>query len=90
MRMGPASLPQGEDNAASAPKAKKALFSKAEKSLSELYYDAGLVRAAWKQCNQHHQIRRRKQPLVRLQSGSLRSARYETQMAAFREISQML
>jgi hypothetical protein len=68
----------------------KALSSKAEKSLSELGYRASLVRAARKQRNQHHQVRWRKQPLVRLQSGSLRSARYETQMAALRKIPQML
>lgn len=49
-----------------------------------------LVRAAREQRHQNHQVRQSKQPLVRLDSGRLCSARDKAQMAALREVAQML
>jgi len=48
------------------------------------------VRAAGKQRYQHHQIGQREQPLLRLRAGSLGGPRNHAQVAATREIVQML
>jgi len=49
-----------------------------------------LVSAARKQRDQHHQVRQREQPLVRLLAGRFRGARDEAQVAAFREIADVI
>src|SRR5690349_22162854 len=51
---------------------------------------AGLVRAAREQCHQNHQIRQGEKPLIRLDSRRFRSPRDEPQMAALREVAQVV
>ena len=48
------------------------------------------MRALGKQSYQHHQVRKREQPLVRGHAGGFRGARYKAQMAALCEIVQMI
>jgi hypothetical protein len=50
----------------------------------------GLVRAAREQCHQNHQIRQGEKPLIRLDSRRFRGTRDEPQMAALREIVQVV
>src|SRR5580704_9116306 len=49
-----------------------------------------LVRAARKQRHQHHQIRQRKQPLVRLLTCRFRGARDKAQVPALRKIADVI
>jgi hypothetical protein len=51
---------------------------------------APLVRAARKQCHQHHQVRQGEQPLIRLNSGCFRSPRDKPKMTALREVVQVV
>jgi hypothetical protein len=48
-----------------------------------------LVRAAREQRGQHHQVRQREQPLLRLRAGRFRRSRDDAQVTAPREIMQM-
>ena len=63
---------------------------------SEIYVEVGsvirmrLVRAAREQGNQHHEVRQREQPLVRLLPCGFRGARDEAQMPALREVTDMV
>lgn len=49
-----------------------------------------LVRAAREQCHQHHQIRQREKPLIRLNSRRFRRPRDESKVPALREIVQVV
>ena len=49
-----------------------------------------LVRAAWKQRGQHHQVRQREQPLFRLRARCFGCSRDHAQVTASREVVQML
>ena len=48
------------------------------------------MRAARKQRNQHHEIGKRKEPLIRLLPGRLSRARDKAQVAAFREVADVV
>ena len=48
------------------------------------------MRALWKQGHQHHQIRQRKKPLIRVDSRSLRRPSDETKVPALRKIVDVL
>src|SRR6267143_6167548 len=50
----------------------------------------GLVCAAREQCHQHHQIRQGEKPLIRLDPRRFRGSRDEPQMAALREVAQVV
>jgi hypothetical protein len=49
-----------------------------------------LVRAAREQCHQHHQVRQREKPLIRLNSRRFRRSRDEPEVPAPREIAQVV
>src|ERR1700752_1474185 len=49
-----------------------------------------LVRATGEQRHQHHQVRDRKQPLIRLNSRAFRSPGDETQVPALREVAKVV
>lgn len=49
-----------------------------------------LVRAARKQCHQHHQVRQREQPLIRLNTGCFCCTRDKPEVAALREVVQVI
>jgi hypothetical protein len=51
---------------------------------------SALVRAARKQCHQHHQVRQRKKPLIRLNSRRFRRSRDEPKVPALGEVVQVV
>lgn len=74
---------------ATVPKSKR-LFPVSRKEPFRANFVEFLVRAARKQRYQHHQVRQRKQPLVRLFAGRFRSPRDEAQVPALRKIADMI
>jgi len=75
------------------PLNRKALIKKLPgfpESCKSSWISARLVCAARKQGDQDHQIRQGKKPLVGLNSGSLRGACDESQVAAFCEVVQVV
>jgi hypothetical protein len=71
-------------------KKQKALSGIPERAILEAKLVKCLVCAARKQRHQHHQIRQRKQPLVRLLACRFRGARDKAQVAALRKIADMI
>ena len=69
---------------------KKSSPDNPESTILPSNFPAQLVRAARKQRDQYHQVREREQPLISLEPGAFRRARDETQMAALREIMQVV
>src|SRR6266852_3488821 len=55
-----------------------------------LIFSSSLVRALRKEGHEHHQIREREQPLIRMDPGGFRGPRDESKVAALRKIVHVL
>src|SRR6476660_5172124 len=66
------------------------LSDQVEEPFEFSFFSNSLVRALRKEGHQHHQIRERKQPLIRMDTGGFRGPRDESKVAALCKIVHVL